>query len=364
MSDMHAGPLADVSGPAVSSPAGVLASARVELREATMHGLGGRGALGRYAARVDALLRQLFEAAPSPARPVIAMALGGYGRRQLCMFSDIDLLVLFEEAIDSVDERFLHGFLTALWDLGVVVGHQVRELADFAELEVDNPEFLLALLDARPVAGDRALFDRFTARFHRPATHSHIATSLGELVDARHACFNDTLYQLEPDIKEAPGALRDLTAARAIASLTDPAVITRGPVEAVRLEEAEDFLLRIRSILHLKSGRNQNVLTHELQETTAETLGYFGAQPQQRVERLMGDYFRHARTASRSLQWGAESCPDARRRELRLFWSRCSFHRSDPGGAPARDLAAGVSRRQSSIGVRCWRTRCRSCART
>ena len=207
------------------------------------------------------MLRQLFDAAPAPAQPVAAIALGGYGRRQLCLWSDIDLLVLFEGPIGAADERFLHGFLTPLWDLGVVVGQQVRELADFSELEVDNPEFLLALVDARPLAGDRTLFERFTVTFHQPATHAHIVASLVELIDARHARFNDTLYQLEPDVKEAPGALRDLTAARTIAGLTDPTLLTRGPVEAARLEEAEDYLLRIRSMLHLMSGRNQNVLT-------------------------------------------------------------------------------------------------------
>jgi [protein-PII] uridylyltransferase len=298
-----------MSGSALPVAARALESARAELSEATTHGLGGRGALGRYAARVDALVRTLFEAALPAGQPVAAVALGGYGRRQLCLFSDIDLLVVFEGAIGAADERFLHSFLNPLWDLGVAVGHQVRELADFSELEADNPEFLLALLDARPIAGDRALFDRSTAMFHQPATHAYIVTSLLELIDARHARFNDTLYQLEPDVKEAPGALRDLTAARTIAALTDPALLTRGPVEAARLEEAEDYLLRIRSILHLKSGRNQNVLTYDLQETTAEQLGYSGAQPQQQVERLMSDYFRHARTASRSLQWVRTSSP-------------------------------------------------------
>ncbi len=290
-------------------PARALESAREELRDATTRGLGGRAALGRYAARVDAVLRQLFEAAPAAAQPVATIALGGYGRRQLCLWSDIDLLILFEGPIRAADERFLHGFLNHLWDLGVVVGHQVRELADFSALEADNPEFLLALVDARPLAGDRTLFERFTATFHQPATHAHIVASLVTLIDARHARFNDTLYQLEPDVKEAPGALRDLWAARTIASLTDPTLLARGPVEAARLEEAEDYLVRIRSRLHLMSGRDQNVLSHELQEKTAEPLGYAGAQPQQQVERLMSDYFRHARTASRSLQWVRKFAP-------------------------------------------------------
>src|SRR5204863_9115881 len=124
---------------------------------------------------------------------------------------------------------------------------------DFAQLETDNPEFLLALLDARTVAGDASLVDRFAERFHRPETHAFIVHSLQQLISQRHAQFNDTLYQLEPDIKDAPGALRDLLAVRAIARLTDPALLDSGPIDPTHLDEAEDFLLRIRSILHLEA---------------------------------------------------------------------------------------------------------------
>ena len=191
----------------------------------------------------------------------------------------------------------------------MVVGHQVRELDDFEQLETDNPEFLLALLDARPVAGARALFDRFGALFHTASTHAYILKSLLGLIDQRHAAFNDTLYQLEPDVKEAPGALRDLAATRTIAMLTDPLLLRRGPTEPARFDHAEDFLLRVRSTLHLDAGRNQNVLGHEMQERTADLIGYPGAEPRQRVERLMSDYFRHARIVSRSLGWARKTAP-------------------------------------------------------
>ena len=141
-------------------------AARAELRADVVRGTGGRGTLERYSDRVDAILRQLYGEAMPPAGPVAILALGGYGRRHLCLHSDIDLLILFGDAIGAEHERFLRGFLHPLWDLGVVVGHQVRELRDFAQLEEDNPEFLLALLDARPIAGSRDLFDRFSTAFH------------------------------------------------------------------------------------------------------------------------------------------------------------------------------------------------------
>ena len=110
-------------------------------------------------------------------------------------------------------------------------------------------------------------------------------------------------------MKEAPGALRDLMATRTIAALTDALLLQRGPADPGRFEEAEDFLLRVRSILHLEAERNQNMLSHELQERTADVLGYPGDEPRQRVERLMSDYFRHARTVSRTLEWMRRTAP-------------------------------------------------------
>ncbi len=286
-----------------------LDAARDELRASIARGDGGRGALEHYADRVDALIRQLFTDAGPYDGPVSIIALGGYGRRHLCLHSDIDLLLLFGSGIGPAEERFVNSFLNPLWDLGVVVGHQVRDIGDLQELETDNPEFLLALLDARPVAGARSVFERFTTLFHQAGTHAFILRSLLALIDERHANFNATLYQLEPDVKEAPGALRDLTATRTIALLTDPLLLRRGPADAARFDDAEDFLLRVRSALHLECGRNQNILSHELQERTAEILGYPGSEPRQRVERLMSDYFRHARIVSRSLEWARRTAP-------------------------------------------------------
>ncbi len=285
------------------------AIARDELRSDIRRGAGGRAALERYADRVDGLLRQLFVDAGSVGSSCAVAALGGYGRRHLCLHSDIDVMLLFGGRIGADEQRFATAFLTPLWDLGVAVGHQVRELEDFRVLEADNPEFLLALIDARHVAGSRSVFDQFNALFHVAATHAHILRSLLRLVDERHASFNATLYQLEPDVKEAPGALRDLAAARTVALLTDPLLLRRGPADTTRFEDAEDFLLRVRSIVHLETDRNQNVLSHELQERTAERLGYPGAEPRQRVERLMSDYFRHARTVVRSLEWARKTAP-------------------------------------------------------
>ena len=332
-------------GPVGSRLTQVLASARAELTADVRRGAGGRGALERYSDRVDAMLRQLFADA-APPESVAILALGGYGRRHLCLHSDIDLLVLFGGRIAAAEEQFLRAFLHPLWDIGVVVGHQVRELDDFRELEADNPEFLLALLDARPVAGARSLFDRFSALFHAPETHAHILTSLLQLIGERHARFNATLYQLEPDVKESPGALRDLAATRTIALLTDPLLLRRGPADPARFDDAEDFLLRVRSVLHMETDRNQNVLSHELQERTSDLLAYPGTEPRQRVERLMSDYFRHARTVSRSLEWARKTAPAPVGPNLGL--SRDGIRFLDPIQA-ARDPSSWIGAFQAAI---------------
>src|SRR4051812_20477909 len=285
------------------------AAARSELAAATVRGEGGRHALRQYSNRMDALVQQLFADAGAASQPVAVFALGGYGRRELCLHSDIDLLILFAGTLDERDEKFLHGFLNPLWDLGLTVGHHVREVVEGANLEADNPEFLLALTDARVVVGDATILDQFFGRCNVARTNTRTLEALKALITERHARFNDTLYQLEPDVKESPGGLRDLFGAQTIAKLTDPSLLTLGGSAPRALEDAEDFLLRVRSILHLEAKRHHNILGHELQELAADYLGYSGATPRQRVERFMGDYFRHARVIDRSLRWALRAAP-------------------------------------------------------
>jgi [protein-PII] uridylyltransferase len=286
-----------------------LDAAREELASAAGRGEGGRQAMRQYSHRMDALIQQLFAEAGSVSQPVAVFALGGYGRRELCLHSDVDLLLLFSDRIDDRAENLLQRFLTPLWDLGLTLGHHVREVDEGRALADDNPEFLLALTNARPVVGDATLLDAFLARSNATQTAIRTLDALKGLIAERHARFNDTLYQLEPDVKESPGGLRDLFAAQTIAMLTDPTLLAQGGTGARALEDAEEFLLRARSVLHLEAGRHQNVLRHEMQERTAERLGYTGGTARQSVERFMSDYFRHARVIDRSLRWALRAAP-------------------------------------------------------
>ena len=296
-------PLDPETTPGRQALGALLSSARQEFVAGIERGAGGLRAHTRFADSVDGLIRQLVEFAHlQTTTPVAVAALGGYGRRALCLHSDLDLLIVFDGRIGESEERFVKAVLHPLWDLQLAVGHQVRVLADFDQLEADNPEFLLALLDARLLAGDAAVFTAAQERFQGSSVdcREEILEALLQLTEPRHARFNQTIYQLEPDIKDAPGALRDVAAARVLLSLSE-APASASAIERDRLEQAEDFLLRIRSLLHLENGRNLNVLSHELQEKVAERLRYPGAQRQQRVEALMGDYFRHARHVARAV---------------------------------------------------------------
>jgi [protein-PII] uridylyltransferase len=289
------------------SPSAVLADARHEYVAAARHGRGGRDVQARFSGRVDALVQQLAESARVHSGAAMSVcALGGYGRRALCLHSDIDLLILFEDAMGPSEERFVGALLQPLWDLGLTVGQHVRDLSDFSEpatLDLTNVEFLLALLDVRFIAGDERLFQRLDGwvRGLGPDNRRRLLDGLLQLVDERHAPYNETVYQLEPDIKSAPGGLRDIAATRHIRLLKPGGTDTEFDRAARQLDEAEEFFQRVRSILHLDSSRDVNVLTHELQEKVAEMFGCAGRQSQQRVETLMGDYFRHARASSRAL---------------------------------------------------------------
>ncbi len=281
------------------------AAARQEYIAAARQGRAGRDVQARYASQADLLVQQLAEQAREHTGASLAVcALGGYGRRALSLHSDIDLLLLFEETIAPAEERFINAILQPLWDLGLTIGHHVREFAEFDEPDTSNTEFLIALLDVRLIAGDERLFQRLQTWTSTSVERSGrvILDALLQLVDERYATFNGTLYQLEPDLKSAPGGLRDIAAVRHIRAL-QPASFEGDAERTLRsIQDAEDFLLRARSVLHVELGRDVNVLSHDLQEKVADAFGTEGRQVQQRVEALMGQYFRHARASSRALE--------------------------------------------------------------
>ena len=153
-----------------------LEEARRELIDATERGEGGRAALARHADCIDGIIRELVDArACTRRRPLAVCAVGGYGRKSQFLCSDIDLLVVFGGPIGRPEERFVKALLHPLWDLRFEVGHHVRELADFDRLDTTNPEYLLSLMDLRPLAGDRDLID--TPRGRHEIVRARVASA-------------------------------------------------------------------------------------------------------------------------------------------------------------------------------------------
>jgi [protein-PII] uridylyltransferase len=282
------------------SAAARLAAAREEYAQLARRGRAGRDAASRYSYQMDGVVQSIVAGARDrTSTPFVVCAVGGYGRRALCLHSDVDLLIVFDGTIGAREERFVNAVLQPLWDLRLELGQHVREIAEFSDPDPTNPEFLLSLFDLRYLAGDEALYDRVANR-----AAAHIPTMIEPLltlVSERHAQFNNTLYQLEPDIKQAPGGLRDSAVIAHLRAMAPEAFASGRDVDLNRVAGAEDFLLRVRSILHVLGGRDVNLLTHELQEKVAEMMGCAGSHPHQRVEALMGEYFLRARAVTRAL---------------------------------------------------------------
>ena len=197
---------------------------------------------------VTGAIRRACSASCSTRRPESnsrsrSLRIGGYGRKQLCLHSGHRSARALRRPPGSRRKSdLLRAILHPLWDLGLVVGHQVREIDEFARLEVGQPRVPAWRWSMRGRSpGDLALYRRFEAAFHHAGTHAHVVGALNTLIEDRHALFNPTLYQLEPDVKEAPGALRDLTAMRWIAALTDPSLLRRGPEDLARAGRGGGF---------------------------------------------------------------------------------------------------------------------------
>ena len=301
-------PTADAAPASERSLAETLRAARDEYHAEIRVARGGAQAAENYSTRVDRLLTQIHaEAAAQTETPVALLSIGGYGRRHLCLHSDIDLLILFDGPIAAAEERFVKALLHPLWDLGFEVGHQVRQLSELEQAETDNPEFLIAVVDSSFLAGDARVCARFDTLIHGPESvwRQPTVEALVGLVAERHHHYNATIYQLEPDVKEAPGALRDVAAIRALVALTKPGTARSVPTTSGRLDEAldeaEEFFLRIRSLLHLQHRRNLNTLSHDDQEAVAERFGSPGGEARGQVEALMSVYFHHTRIIARIL---------------------------------------------------------------
>ncbi|HSR52825.1 MAG TPA: HD domain-containing protein [Acidobacteriota bacterium] len=249
-------------------------------------------ALARMTEEIDGVVREAAGALAE--EPVAVVAIGGYGRRELFPASDVDLLIIH---LGEEQEEAIRDLLHRLWDLDLQVGQQVWRLSDLESLDLEYVEFVLALLDARFVAGDEVLARRFLKGVLPPFLRRNgegLSRRLVALTRERHQEFANTVYQLEPDVKSSPGGLRDYWTAIWLQRLQGIEAFLAASEEEI--QRSHEFICRLRLALHWITGRQQDRLTHRLQEQVAEKLGFGSGDPSSAVESLMSAYFVSAHT--------------------------------------------------------------------
>ncbi|MHB1183908.1 MAG: [protein-PII] uridylyltransferase [Desulfobulbia bacterium] len=270
-------------------------------------GLSGRPLLHRHSQLIDDYLAVLFNNCPEATEGMSLVALGGYGRRELFPYSDIDLLLLHapgsEDRLGVVTEALFY----PLWDAGLEVGHGVRTLdACLADARQDF-FFQVALLDARHLAGSAPLFSAMHQAFHRELIAGHRREFLHNMMqhrNNRHQRYGMHGYQLEPHIKESRGGFRDIQAmlwvSHALFDLKELQDIEEAglisPQEKEAFGQAWDFLIKIRNRLHYLSGRKNDQLFFEYQVEMAKAFKYPDTRGTLGVERFMQDIYRHLQT--------------------------------------------------------------------
>lgn len=294
--------------------AATLASVREEQRETLA---GGIAAARRYSDAVDAMIRGLYfrgrerflSSAPDLQYRLCVASVGGYGRRELCPKSDLDLLFLYPHKVDRYVEVVTESILYPLWDLGLDVGHSVRSVRDTIRMAAADDSVRTALMDCRMVAGDEALYGESIPEIERFLFYTNADRFIDgkrKEMQLRHAKFGETVYVLEPNIKEGKGGLRDLHTAlwaarvkfkcRERKELRNKGVLSSKTIRAV--EHAEDWLLRVRNELHFLTGKKSDVLTFEVQDRMAGIFGYRSRGRDLAVERFMRTYYMNAAMAS------------------------------------------------------------------
>lgn len=232
------------------------------------------------------------------------VAVGGYGRRELHPYSDIDILVLLDPPEPSaVDYRdALTAFFNFLWDIGLKPAQSVRTVDDCVAMAQRDQTVITNLTEARLMQGSKALFDALWHRIgpeHIWPSQEFFEAKMAEQA-ARYAKYHDTAYNLEPNIKEGPGGLRDIQIigwiikrhynSRNLQDLLRQGWLTEA--EYIELVQAQDFLWQVRFALHVLTGRCEDRLLFEYQKELARQFGDLDPDINRAVERFMQRYFR------------------------------------------------------------------------
>jgi len=328
------------------------AAARKFVEEVHRSGGSGHTVVRLAAAVMDRTVVALWDRAVAeaarkhPPTPVALVAIGGYGRRELAPFSDVDLLVLHQGRqptpfVKEASERFLY----SLWDLKLEVGYGVRDVQACDQLASEDHTARTALLDLRHLAGDRDLYRELERdQLHglsQAKVDAFIAGKIQENRERRER-FGDSLYLLEPNVKQSEGGLRDLQmalwTARArykVAGITELLARALLPEpEVFELRRARDFVWRVRNELHYLTGRKTDQLTFDLQPQVARAMGY--GEEDRAVEEFMRHYYLAAKTILVACDAIVDRCLEPSRAKP---WRRADAPASQAGAPAARPPA-------------------------
>ncbi len=233
---------------------------------------------------------------------IALLAVGGYGRGELHPKSDIDLLILLDSADHEVFRTPIEGFLTLLWDIGLEVGQSVRSVDECAEEARADLTVITNLMESRTIAGPERLRLRMqevtSSERMWPSKDFFLAKRKEQ--QARHRKYNDTEYNLEPNVKGSPGGLRDIqtilwVARRQLATLNLHSLVQEGFLvdsEYSMLAASQEFLWKVRYALHMLAGRAEDRLLFDHQRKIAALLGFEDGDGRMAVERFMQKYYR------------------------------------------------------------------------
>ena len=263
--------------------------------------------LSRLSDNVDAVLTEIWQAAPMP-ESIALVAVGGYGRSELFPYSDVDILILLDKEEDDAMRARLSALITQFWDLGLDIGHSIRTVEECLTESAGDITIQTSLLEARLIYGNRELFQTLQERYREQMDPIRFFQAKTMEMRQRHIKFEDTPYSLEPNSKESPGGLRDLHVIIWVAKAARLGKSWRGlakvglltPPEARQLETCERILKDIRARLHILTNRREDRLVFDLQIPVAESIGFAsnGATGRRADERLMQRYYRAAKAAT------------------------------------------------------------------
>jgi [protein-PII] uridylyltransferase len=252
---------------------------------------------------VDNILQQAWSQFDwSDDADIALVAVGGYGRGELHPYSDIDLLILLEDADHELFRDSIERFLTLLWDIGLEVGQSVRSIEECAAEARADLTVITNLMESRTIAGPERLRKsmlEITSPEHLwPSKEFFLAKRAEQR--GRHHKYNDTEYNLEPNVKGSPGGLRDIqtilwVARRQFGTLNLHALAGQGFLlesENKLLADSQEFLWKVRYALHMLAGRSEDRLLFDYQRSIAALLGYQDNDAKLAIEAFMQQYYR------------------------------------------------------------------------